>query len=377
MSSSTHVSPVALLLSEHIAGVPTHWASLAVRHLAASTLAIIVTGCPGRAPPGADAAAYDASDLTDLGPSVLDGDAGPSCVRGPLPDVWLRDPPPLPSYSRGVCPVLRGGPSRSVSRNDGFATGTQSRAFYLLVPSWYAPDRAMPMVLAWHWLAGDATQMIAEAQLEAAVEQLGFIAVVPEALRDADSGMFTYAFDWPFAEAPGQEPELQFFDDLLACVTSQYNVDRRRIHAFGVSAGALWLTFLTTTPRVDHLASTVTVSGGLGQQRNVLALRYVPQDNKFPAIVLWGGPQDRFLIDFERASTLYRDELRCDHHFVIQCVHDAGHAVPAIDMPDGGTRFGGFWQFLFDHPYGLGPDQSPYLDGGLPGTLPTWCSTVP
>jgi poly(3-hydroxybutyrate) depolymerase len=326
-----------------------------------------------------DSSDSDAVEPTDIGLDAVVGhpDAGPSCVRGDFPDVWLRDPPPLPTYSNGVCPVLHAGQTADTSRNDNFLSGGHSRAFYLLVPSYYSPDHPLPMVVGWHWLAGNASQLIHEGEIEQAVEQMGFIAVIPEALRDADGGLLTYGFDWPFIETAGQEPELQFFDDMLACVTQQYRVDPRQIHGVGVSAGALWLTLLSTTTHVNHLASVASLSGGLGQQPHVLSMHFAAQDNKFPALVLWGGPTDRLIIDFQQASTLYRDALRCDHHFVVQCVHDAGHAVPPLPVPDGGTRFSLIWQFMLDHPYGLGPDQSPYLDGGLPSSLPAWCGIVP
>ena len=324
--------------------------------------------------------ATDAATPTDIGFDAVipDADAAPFCVRSDLPPTtWLRDPPVLPSYSHGTCPVLRAGQTADTSLNDNFSTSTQNRAFYLLVPSYYSPDHPLPMVIGWHWLAGNASQLIHEGQIEAAVEQMGFIAVIPEALHNPDGGILTYGFDWPFLETAGQPAELTFFDDMLACVTQQYRVDPRRIHGVGVSAGALWLTYLSTTTHVNYLASIASLSGGLGQEPHILNMRFAPQDNKFPALVLWGGPTDHFVINFEQASEMYRDALRCDHHFVMQCIHDAGHAVPPLPYPDGGTRFESIWQFMLDHPYGLGPDQSPYLDGGLPSIMPPWCNVVP
>lgn len=324
---------------------------------------------------GNDDASTDAT--TDATLDVVSRrDTGAVCTRTDAAmDGWLRDPPPLPSYSGGSCPMLRGGPTAAGALNAGFRTGSQSRAFYLLVPRDYSPTRRYPVLFSWHWLAGSAQQMIREGQLEEAVNQLGIIAVVPEALSN-DAGL-VFGFDWPFIEADGQAAELQFFDDMLACVTRQYSVDPRRIHAAGVSAGGLWLTYLSTTPRVNWLASIASLSGGLGQMDPFVSLQWAAQDNKYAALVLWGGPNDHFVLDFQAASQRYRDNLRCDHHFVVQCVHDAGHAVPPLPVPDGGTRFGAIWQFLLDHPYGMGPDQSPYLDGGLPSSMPPWCNIVP
>ena len=105
---------------------------------------------------------------------------------------------------------------------------------------------------------------------------------------------------------------------------------------------------------------------------------YVAQPNKFPALVLWGGPTDFLGVDFQKASMAYRDALRKDGHFVLQCVHTAGHAMPPVDEPtDGGTKFAMLWQFMLDHPYGLPPGTSPYKSSGTPSVFPSWCSLVP
>ena len=37
------------------------------------------------------------------------------------------------------------------------------------------------------------------------------------------------------------------------------------------------------------------------------------------------------------------------------------------------TALAALWQFMFDHPYGLGVGDSPYLAGGLPDYQPGWC----
>jgi hypothetical protein len=107
-------------------------------------------------------------------------------------------------------------------------------------------------------------------------------------------------------------------------------------------------------------------------------MNYAPQPNKFPALVLWGGTSDWLVVDFNAASQKYRDALRKDGHFVMECTHDAGHAMPPVDPPpDGGTRFEMLWQFMLDHPYSLPSGTSPYQTTGLPPWFPKWCSIAP
>ncbi len=286
------------------------------------------------------------------------------------------EPPPFPTYSGGACPALVSGTARDDSLNVGFDSGGDARSFRLLVPDTYDPDGTdeWPLLFAWHWLNSSSGSFVEDGELDTAAREMGFIAVLPDSPRDA-SGNHRYQFDWPFAESWGAEQELTFFDDLLACVSEQFRVDRRRVHGVGVSAGALWITYLSTTSRVNHIASLISLSGGLGDEFGVWRMEYEAQPNKFPAIVLWGGTSDWLGLSFDQASRRYRDALLDDGHFVIQCVHDSGHAMPPIDPPaDGGTRFRGLWRFLLDHPYGLPPGESPWQESGIPGDVPSWCS---
>jgi hypothetical protein len=202
---------------------------------------------------------------------------------------------------------------------------------------------------------------------------MNFIAVLPDDLKGAD-GKKVYRFDWPFAETWGAPKELAFFDDLLACVDHELQIDHRRVYGVGVSAGGLWVTYLSTTSHVQWLAAVESLSGGLGEEPVLFKMEFKPQPNKFAALVLWGGPTDWLGLSFEQASKKYRDALRADGHFVMECVHDKGHAMPPITPPsDGTTKFKPLWEFMLDHPYGLPAGASPYLKTGLPPDMPSWC----
>ena len=140
-----------------------------------------------------------------------------------------------------------------------------------------------------------------------------------------------------------------------------------------MSAGALWLSYLGSTERADHFAALESLSGGLGEVLGAWEMEYTPQPNVYPALVLWGGPLDWLAVNFQEASLRLIDALRVHDHFVVQCTHDAGHGVPPIEVPEGVTRFRSMWRFMMDHPYGLEPGWSPYLETGLPDVFPDWC----
>jgi len=329
-------------------------------------------GAPKDAPPPEDIAlATDVPSTSDLGAA----DDAPALTDAPAVDIppSPRDPPPLRPYSHGACPRLVGAPTSEASINRGFRSGGQTRSFRLIVPRNYDGSSDWPVLFAWHWLNASSGSFVRQGELETATEQMRFIAIAPDE-QQRDNGDSLFLFDWPFAETWGVADELTFFDDMLTCVSEQFRVDRRRVHGVGVSAGGLWLTYLSTTDRANYLASVEVMSGGLGDVLGVWRMEYAPQPNKFPAMVLWGGSTDFLGVNFDEASRRYRDALIRDNHFVEQCVHSSGHAMPPVEAPaDGGTRFRPLWQFLLDHPYGLPPRTSPYQDAGIPPGSPSWC----
>ncbi len=334
-------------------------------------------------PPAPDAAsssgAPDAS--SDAGVAEPDSGAAPDAAApvdsgAPIDaGMTLTDPPPLKPYSGGTCPTITGGPTDGTSNNTGFMSAGDSRDFKLLVPMSYDPSHPWPLVFAWHWLNASAGSFVRDGELESAINEMGMLVVLPEKLKKAN-GDKAYLFDWPFVETNNAEKELTMFDDLLTCISQQYSIDARRVYGIGVSAGALWLTYLLSTERVNSLAAVESLSGGLGQVAGVWQIQYTPQPNKFPAVVLWGGPRDWLGVNFAQASQDLRDALIADDHFVVVCTHDQGHAVPPITAPPGSsTRFWSLWRFMLDHPYGTNP--SPYEASGLPTGFPDFCSIPP
>ncbi len=327
-----------------------------------------------------DASVMDAGGPVDAGAGVDAGvDAGtPDAGRpdaGPA-DAGFRQPPPLPTYG-GICPALNAGPTQAAGRNMGFVSSGDGRSFVLLVPPNYTPTKRYPVIWGYHWLNASANSVIQDAELERAVAEYQFIAVVPENLVNGTTK--AYLFDWPFVEVMSAPKELRFFEDVLACLNQQFSIDPARIHVFGASAGGLWTTYLSTTDTVDRVASVLSISGGLGEVSLGITWKidWVPKPNKFPAMVVWGGPLDFLGVDFNQSSLRYRTALRADNHVVVSCMHNEGHKIPPFpDMPDGGTRYSAFWDFFRDHPYGLPPNTTPYA-AGLPASFPGYCTLVP
>ena len=306
--------------------------------------------------------APDAQQASDGAPSW----AGASCFGAPPAGVPLA-PPPKP-YTGGVCPTLKSG-------TNTIASSGSSREFVLVTPSKMDPADKLPVLFGWHWLKADAESFIENGELQKAVDQQRFIAVLPESKGDLD--YFGQAeLPWPFLTIHSDarmEEEYTFFDDMLACVSQQLPVNAQCVSAVGVSAGALFGAHLAAA-RSQWLASFISLSGGVGSTGlvNQWIRPAKPAARKLPMLILWGGPQDSCaLLNFEAASLALEKQLTADGHFFVECIHNCRHSVPPVTPPPGKSPFAPVWEFLFAHPYWLPAGASPYAAGTkLP--IP-WC----
>lgn len=269
-------------------------------------------------------------------------------------------PAPLPTYG-GSCPAL-------VPGENTLTSSGADRKFLLVTPSNIAPGEQLPVLFLWHWLGGTAEDFLSKGEVAAAVEAQRFIAVLPRAKGDL-------TFQWPFDISVSDarlDEELQFFDDMLACLGETLPVDACRVGSAGVSAGALFTDQLAGR-RAEHLASFLSLSGGTGG----FAVRpFANPEHKLPALVLWGGPTDNCqgVFSFEALSQDLEDSLSSGGHFFLECIHNCGHSAPPLDPPAaGGTIYGALWQFVLDHPYWQAAGTSPYQASGLPAGMPSWC----
>ncbi|RJO70595.1 MAG: hypothetical protein C4523_04910 [Myxococcales bacterium] len=342
----------------------------------------------------ADSELVDDTDTNDAPPSDgdADGDAPPDGDEDILPDGdaeerelpdWLADarcgmtPPegvklaaPPPPYGGGQCPELAA----------GFNTLTSSgkaRRFMLVLPADPQPDERYPLLFMWHWLKSKPESFYDHGEVQDAVDQQCFIAVIPASLYDINLfGLLE--LPWPFVNFVSQariDEELRFFDDMLACISERFAIDKECVSTVGVSAGALWSVQLATA-RSQYIASLISLSGGTGVQG--LSSNFVrfwsPPARKFPTLVLWGGPLDScILLNFQDCSQELERDLIEGGHFFLECVHNCKHGEPPIDPPPGLSRYHTLWDFMFRHPYWLPEGLSPYNATGLPSDYIPWC----
>lgn len=313
-------------------------------------------GAGGNGGAGTGGAGTASSSSSGQGGSVIEPIFA-SCNDTPPAGAVLAPEPK--KYTGGACPTL-------VDGHNLFQSGSAMRDFRLVLPANPKADERFPVLFLWHWLGGSADDFFEKGQIQLAADTQRFIAVIPESKGDT--------FKWPFEVIASQarmDEEFAFFDDMLACVSEQFNVNKECVASAGVSAGALFTGQLAGF-RGDYLSSIVVLSGGTGGS---LIKPFANPERRMPAIVLWGGPTDNCfgVMNFEQTSKDLEQNLESRGHFFVECIHNCGHAEPPLDAQPGLSTYAPMWQFVLDHPYWLKAGQSPYATT-WPESMPSWCA---
>ncbi len=292
------------------------------------------------------------------------GFLSPYCSMSPPAGAQVA--PALPKYG-GSCPTIETGYDlMSDTAVNVISSSGADRNIAVIAPHDHQADEVLPGVVMWDWRGGSAKDFYERSEVQDAANVQRFIAVIPEAKGDV-------LFKWPFTILDTDarlEEEFVFFDDMLACVAEQFNVEANCVSSTGVSAGALF-TGQLAGGRGQHLAAIMPLSGGVG---GGTVKPWKSSAHKMPALVLWGGRDDFCVaVDFNKASMELEDGLIADGHFITECIHNCGHSTPPFDVPMGYTTFAPLWMFALDHPYWLDDGESPY-GGGLPDGYPEWCA---
>lgn len=222
---------------------------------------------------------------------------------------------------------------------------------------WVDPAKAQamdgPLVFFWHGTGGDPDE--APYALGSAIDAItGMGGVVAAPYHDPAET----ALPWYLTVGGTNEGDLRIADEVLACAIEKVGVDLRRIHSIGFSAGAM-NTEQFAGRRSGYVASIVAYSGA-----RIGNVNEQDPDNKYPAMLFYGGANDQVGVNFAYYTQKYHDELAEEGHFSFMCNHNKGHTVPADARASA-------WQFLLDHPFGARPE--PY-EKGLPMGFPSYCS---
>lgn len=312
---------------------------------------------------------------------VITPDAPPSTAYRFLCDAPVPADAPVP-----VMPALppQGCPTLASGSNLITSTG-HSREFLLVVPANLAPTERPPVLFMWHWLGGSANSFLTKGQVQQAADQQRFIAVLPVS-RGATIIGTSFDMRWPFdisQPASRMNEEFKFFDDMLACVDHQFEINQQCVSTVGVSAGALFTDQLAQA-RSETLASFISLSGGTSAS---VIRPWNGAPRRLPGVVLWGGDGPPTMdgnkdilgcvglgMDFSVASRALETGMSEDGHFILECRHNCGHVEPPLEPLPGQSKYAGMWEFALNHPFWLPAGQSPFLENGLPAAMPPWCA---
>jgi poly(3-hydroxybutyrate) depolymerase len=263
-------------------------------------------------------------------------DVTPAEPEGPAPAA-------LAAVTNGTCPDL------STAGTIVWQSNGNQRSVITVYPAEMTDN--MPLVFVWHPLGGNAAMMVNYLQLQRFADQHQVIMVVPDLREGAQT--------WGFYGNPSDD--LAVYDDMRTCMSEQQNIDLYKVSTTGMSAGGLWSTYLVMH-RADSLATALIMSGGT----DPLTLPYKTPTQNIPVLVTWGGTNDTwgqgsYLVEFEKTTMNFRENLTNDGHYVVGCNHGRGHTIP--------TEAGVMSElWLLNHTYGK---PSPFLES-IEG-FPSYC----
>jgi polyhydroxybutyrate depolymerase len=236
----------------------------------------------------------------------------------PVPEPAIDTKPPVPTKSTkpGKVGVF---PDQKIQVKD------KERLYRLVVPKSVDPNKAAPLVFAFHGLFDGKDLIPRYSQLPELAEAKGFIVVFPNGLRAS----WPLVLDWA-------RDDLAFFDTLLEHLEKDYTIDADRVFLTGMSNGA-YFSHLVASQRADRIAAVAAHSGGLGLIQN-LSVKH-----KYPVMLIHGDADSIVNVSESRKA---RDAYE-----------KWGHEVKYVEIPKHNHFWAAkqgineqIWAFFKEHP---------------------------
>ena len=159
-----------------------------------------------------------------------------------------------------------------------------TREFTLHIPDSYDPRKPTALVLSFHGagLWGQAQRRIS--QWDRLADNFGFIVAYPSGLGGHGTRVWKVS-----GEDPAQNRDVQFVRALIDTLAAQYNIDRKRIYANGLSNGGGMAFMLSCTMR-DEIAAFGLVGAAITMNPQLCR-----DTRPAPAIVIHGTKDDAAL----------------------------------------------------------------------------------
>lgn len=140
--------------------------------------------------------------------------------------------------------------------NGTLVSGGKQRAYLLYVPESYNPNVSTPLVVSIHGFADWPAHQMEISGWNKLADQYGFIVVYPSGTQ--------FPLRWRiFGSQDGNTDtalDVTFLSDLLDKLSTEYNIDRTRIYANGLSNGG-GMSFVLSCELSERIAAIGSVSG--------------------------------------------------------------------------------------------------------------------
>ena len=130
--------------------------------------------------------------------------------------------------------------------------GDSQRSYRLVTP--HDLPGPIPVVFAFHGVGDSPESMAAYSQLDQMAAERGFLLVYPTGINAMWS---TFEFDVAQLDS---NRDVRFFDEMLARIARQFDIDRERIYLTGMSNGGSFVQLLANA-RSEEVAAVVACSG--------------------------------------------------------------------------------------------------------------------
>lgn len=137
--------------------------------------------------------------------------------------------------------------------------GDLTRTYLLSVPKSYQPGMPTALVMVFHGQKTDAAYVADSAEMHEIGERDGFIVVYPQGLKNSWNSGGRKGENW--AEKNNID-DVGFVRAMVASLSQQFSIDRRRIYAAGISNGGR-MSYRLACDAADLVAAIASVAGPL------------------------------------------------------------------------------------------------------------------
>ena len=163
------------------------------------------------------------------------------------------------------------------NRNNGFMISSGLKREYLLyVPKSYDRTKPTPLVISMHGAAGWPAQQMEVSGWNRVADAEGFIVVYPSGLESVGPRV------WHVGREGGLPADVRFISDLIDKLETEYNIDRNRIYANGLSNGG-GMSFVLSCTMSDRIAAV-----GMVAAAQTLPFSWCTDSHPIPMIAFHG-----------------------------------------------------------------------------------------